>query len=240
MNAKFAGIGAEPKKLAILGVLVAAAAYFFISNRTPSDTPAAPARPTAALPGVTSPRAAVRPASRPGRSNRGTNVRNADGFKPSLKAKPGEEIDRSSIDPTLHLDLLAKLQKVTPDASGRSLFEIGAPPPPPPKEPEKIHVRKPFVGPLPAPPKASEAAAKAAEAQAPPIALKFYGFVNPSKSNDKRAFFLDGEDIIVATEGQTIKNRYKIVRIGVNSAVVEDTQFKNHQQTLPLVEEATG
>ena len=33
-----------------------------------------------------------------------------------------------------------------------------------------------------------------------------------------------------------IKNRYKIIRIGVNSAVVEDTTDK-HQQTLPLEEE---
>ena len=44
----------------------------------------------------------------------------------------------------------------------------------------------------------------------------------------------------MATEGQLVKNRYKIVRIGVNSAVVEDTQFKNNQQTLPLVEEQVG
>jgi len=77
--------------------------------------------------------------------------------------------------------------------------------------------------------------------KAPPVPLKFYGFVNQTKAGVKRAFFLDGDDIIVASEGQLIKNRYKIVRIGINSAVVEDTQFKNDsQQTLPLVEEVTG
>jgi hypothetical protein len=47
---------------------------------------------------------------------------------------------------------------------------------------------------------------------------------------------MEGEDIFVAAEGDTIKNRYKIIRIGVNSAVVEDINFKN-QQTLPLLEE---
>ena len=52
----------------------------------------------------------------------------------------------------------------------------------------------------------------------------------------RRAFFLDGDDILVAGENETVKNRYKIVRIGVNSAVVEDTTNKN-QQTLPLIEE---
>ena len=76
---------------------------------------------------------------------------------------------------------------------------------------------------------------------APPIPLKFYGFVNRARSGAKSAFFLDGDDIIVATEGDLIKKRYKIISIGLNSAVVEDTQFKsNGRQTLPLTEEQTG
>ena len=37
--------------------------------------------------------------------------------------------------------------------------------------------------------------------------------------------------------GELVKKRYKVVRIGVNSVVVEDTQFKNHQQTLVLQQE---
>jgi hypothetical protein len=37
----------------------------------------------------------------------------------------------------------------------------------------------------------------------------------------------------MAAEGDLVQKRYKIVRIGVNSAVVEDTEHK-HQQTLPL------
>jgi len=36
-----------------------------------------------------------------------------------------------------------------------------------------------------------------------------------------------------------IHNRFKIIRIGVNSAVVEDTTNKN-EQTLPLIEELPG
>jgi hypothetical protein len=77
--------------------------------------------------------------------------------------------------------------------------------------------------------------------KAPPIPLKFYGFVNPTKAANKRAFFLDGEDIIIAGEGDMVKKRYKIVRIGINSAVVEDTEFKtNNQQTLPLEAEMAG
>ena len=57
--------------------------------------------------------------------------------------------------------------------------------------------------------------------------------------NSRTAFFLDGEDILVATEGQVVKKRYRVVRIGTSSVVMEDTQSKT-QQTLPLQEEAVG
>ena len=121
---------------------------------------------------------------------------------------------------------------------GRSLFDFGTlqiatggikePPP------IKLNTFVPRT--VPAPPKPTP---PPPPPTAPPIPLKFYGWINPHQTTaPKRAFFLDGEDIMVVTEGETIKKRYKIVRIGLNSAVVEDTQFKaNNQQTLPLVEE---
>ena len=49
---------------------------------------------------------------------------------------------------------------------------------------------------------------------------------------------MEGDDIHVVREGEVVKNRYKIVRIGVNSVVVEDLQFKS-QQTLPLEEQSS-
>ena len=73
----------------------------------------------------------------------------------------------------------------------------------------------------------------------PPITLKYYGYSSARGDNRKHAFFLDGDDILVAAEGETVKKRYRVVRIGVNSVVMEDTQFK-HEQTLPLQEEAAG
>jgi hypothetical protein len=66
--------------------------------------------------------------------------------------------------------------------------------------------------------------------------------VNPARPDVKHAFFLDNDEIIVAGEGDLIKKRYKILRIGVNSAEVEDTTFKgdNTKQTLPLETELQG
>jgi hypothetical protein len=242
-----AGVGAEPKKLAILGglLLLAGGAYYWTSrpdvpagaNTSPASgapaektavTPSSATRTTTSSSGTTS--YGPRSAARGGRVSS-----SADDFRPSLK--PPEGMDVSSIDPTLKLDLMAKVRKVSVEGGSRSLFEFYTPPPPPPP---------PVVKPPPIVPKPlTEAELKAAEAKKgppqppppPPIPLKFYGLSGALRSTVRRAFFLDGEDIVQAGENETIRNRYKVIRIGVNSAVVEDTIAKN-QQTLPMVEEA--
>ena len=236
MNWIPANVGAEPKKIAILVVFVVAGVAVYLYNRNSGEGPAsAPAIPSRAPVTTSYGAGAARPERPSFRVAQNASVSGTREFRPSLKMK---NIEPSSIDPTLHLDLFAKLKNVTVDASPRSLFEIGAAPPAENsvKEPEKIAIAKPFVGPQPPP-----AAVVPPEPKAPPIPLKFYGFVNKSKVGDKRAFFLDGDDIVIAAEGGMIKKRYKIVRIGINSAVVEDTQFKsNNQQTLPLEAEMAG
>lgn len=235
MKVRLPQFGAEPKKLALLGglLILAVAAYFYFSPD--SGVSSAVVRPAGAVSPAAGPRAGLRSGNRLRPGERGLNSGPRE-FRPSFKAK---DLDPSGVDPTLHLELLAKLQDVKVESDGRSLFEIGAAPPAELaklKEPEKIKPRP--VGPQPpAPP-----APPPPDPKAPPIPLKFYGFVNQSKAGDKRAFFLDGDDIIIANEGDLVKKRYKIVRIGVNSAVVEDMQFKgaNTQQTLPLEAEMAG
>jgi hypothetical protein len=135
----------------------------------------------------------------------------------------------------LRLDILAKLQEVKVEGMHRSIFDFGqAPPPPKPVEQVKgPKAPSPLIGPAPPPPPQT-AAAEPPKPQAPPIPFKFYGYITNQPS--KRAFFMDGDEIHVVREGDVVKNRYKIVRIGVNSVVVEDMQFKS-QQTLPLEEQ---
>ena len=96
----------------------------------------------------------------------------------------------------------------------------------------------PVMGP-PTPPPAPVNLGPPPAPSAPPIPLKYYGFTNTKGEPRKKAFFLDGEDIIVAWEGETVKSRYKVVRVGVNSIEMEDTQFKS-KQTLPLEPEPVG
>lgn len=239
MNLKISGLGAEPKKVMFLGVVVLLAIVAYFYNRTPSG-PGDSTTPTRTVPTVATAPVTTRPvtraAARPNRGGQRSQI-GLQEFRPSLKPQKGDEASRTDIDPTLRLDLLEKLQKVGLEGGKRALFEASQAPvqlAKVVKEPPKVIPSK-LVGPQP-----PAAEVKPPEPMAPPVPLKFYGFVNQQRAGAKRAFFLDGDDIIVATEGQLLKNRYKIVRIGVNSAVVEDTQFKNHQQTLPLIEEQTG
>jgi hypothetical protein len=234
----------EPKKLAALGALVLVGGYLAYTNvfSGSGGSAPAPAPRKAALPD--SPEAPVAGAAgtvtrEPARpvAGRGLAARGQTGeWHPVLHSKrPEDRIDTSKIDPILHLDILANLQKVAFSGSGRNPFKFG----PPPGKPEPLKGPEPKI-PLPpvaevkvAPPPAAPPAAP----PPPPIALKYYGFSSPPGAGNKTAFFLDGEDILVAKEGETVKRRYRVVRIGVNSVVMEDTDSKR-QQTIPLAEEA--
>jgi len=246
-------LGAEPRKVAILAGLLVVAAYLMYTNifsggasyqppaPTPAATPApaAPPRPAplASLRQTQDAAAAVASSAGPARGGRGTS--SAVEFRPSLKPKKPEDLpDLAKVDPALRLDLLAKLQRITLDGPGRSLFDFGAAPPPKLPEPKILPGRpgrggKKGVEPpqMPEMPVAEVKPTPPPAPPPPPIPLKFFGYITATAG--KRAFFLQGEDIFVAGEGETIKARFKVVKIGINAATVEDVQFKN-QQSLPL------
>jgi hypothetical protein len=230
-------LGAEPKKVVILAVLLLAAGYFFISNSSSGDSGASAKTTPGTSQPVLIPGNKAHPAGRPNRAGK------AALNKGNKETWPGMNNDVDpNVDPTLHTNLLAKLQDVKIEGLGRSLFEVGSTPAPVvvPKEPAPIKLTSKFIVPVQPPSPAPEV--KPPTPRAPQIPLKFYGFVNPARMDNKRAFFLDGDEIIIAAEGELVKKRYKILRIGVNSALVEDTTFKgdNTQQTLPLEAEMNG
>jgi hypothetical protein len=102
-----------------------------------------------------------------------------------------------------------------------------------------VHPKPRMYGPPPPPPPPGPVV-KPPEPPPPPITLKFYGYSTPRADGQKRAFFLDGDDIFVAAEGEMVKKRYRVVQIGVNSVIMEDTQYKNNRQTLILQQEQAG
>ena len=56
-------------------------------------------------------------------------ARGRDEFLPKLHAKNAKPLDPTTVDPTLHTELLAKLNAVPPAGSGRDLFSFGKPAP---------------------------------------------------------------------------------------------------------------
>jgi hypothetical protein len=196
-----------------------------------SSTPSATPRTR-----VTEPEAAPEETARSAREQAASRGR--DEFLPKLRDKRAtKQLDPTTVDPTLHTDLLAKLDRVPPAGSGRDLFSFGKAPVIL-KDPEpRVQVAAPVIGPRviqrpvdAGPPK---------PAPPPPINLKYYGIVTTLANGKKTAFFMDGDEILLETEGVTFKGRYKLVRIGVNSAVVEDIEHK-HEQTLPLALDSQG
>ena len=245
-------LGAEDKKKVwVLGALGLVAAYFVYSNLF-SDSTTAPPSPRrapvtereriAAEAGSAAPAsgAAASPqTAAPARQAGSAGRTRGDEFHPSLHSKRKEDqIDPLTVDPMLHLELLAKVQNVKLDGGQRNLFQFGkaaatldgpepvvahkaeamgpqpAPPPPPPP------------GPAPLPP-------------LPPMTMKYYGLATKRIDGKRTAFFLDGEEIILATEGMTVKKRYRVVRINAETVVIEDIQSKR-EQTMKIAEDAGG
>ncbi len=239
--------GGDPKKNAFLGVLLLVLAYVLYTNvfaapdygpaaRTPATPAPAPPRPGPVAPTTPPPNAAS--------SRKSSNDRRSADFRPRVgAARPEDRPDPMSVDPTLRLELLARLEKVQFAGGMRSLFDfsnVATPsttsgPPVPKIIPRKVAAPKPFIGPREKPPDPPPPPPPPPRV-APPIPLKYYGYASAPRTVQRRAFFLDGEDIIVGTEGQVIKNRYKVIRIGLTSVTMEDLQF-NQQQTLAIVPE---
>jgi hypothetical protein len=244
-------IGGTTKQKIWLGGLVVVLILVWIFNRDSSPTPAPiSSSGGTAAPGALTPfpgsNAGPRPSTTPqppmpqqrrvqsnSRSGGAGGARVVEDFHPSIKPKEG--VDITQFDPTIKLALLAKVKHVEIEGGARSLFDFGAAPAPPPPPVSPI---KPGMQVGANVPKPDEVKGPVTQSKPPPtpIPFKFYGYAAPPRSGPRRAFFIDGEEIFIVGENEMIRNRYKIIRIGVNSAVVEDTKDK-HQQTLPLEEE---
>ena len=221
----------QQKGYVALGVVLAFLAYMFYSNvLSDSVTPGS----SSSRARVTAPDAVSDDAA-PTRQQIAARVH--DEFLPVLRAPHAKPLDPTTVDPTLHIELLAKLLEVPSAGSGRDLFSFGKPAPVL-KDPEPtVRVASNIYGPKVLPPHVDPGPPQ--PTPPPPIKLKYYGIVTTLANGHKTAFFMDGDEILLETEGVTFKGRYRVVRIGVNSAVVEDIQYK-HEQTLPLTEDSQG
>lgn len=224
-------VGIDPKILA--GGLIALAVLIFWLNSRGEDAPASsaagPQAYVAPTPGVY----VVGSRSKAARRNRG--VQNDRG---TLRIRP-VDATRGDIDPTLRLELLARLQSIDEAKPGRSLFEIGPDPVTAAAAAAQQAAMVSVVrGPtIPITPQPAVAPVQPTAPQAN-IPLKFYGFVRPAaKGQNNQGLFLEGDNIMVASEGELIDHRYLVRELTAVNARLEDTQIKLGQ-TLNVVPEA--
>jgi hypothetical protein len=129
-----------------------------------------------------------------------------------------------NLDPTLHPELMAQAESLEYTGNGRNIFSLTSVPVPIPMPIKTGRATPPpeiAQGPPPPPPP-------------PPIDLKFFGY-SARQSGVRRAFLLKGDDVFVASEGDVVDHRYKVVKIAPMSVQVEDIPYAN-TQSLPLVQ----
>ena len=150
--------------------------------------------------------------------------------------RPEDQPDLNNIDPTLLLDRFSKVQDVEAAGGKRNLFAFGQPPPPPANLAKGPETHVPLgqgaegagTPPPPAPPTELPFRSN----------LKYYGIVALSTGGKKTACFLDtGDEVLLATEGETLKRRYKVTKIGAASVTLQDSESKR-EETIPLAQEA--
>jgi hypothetical protein len=128
------------------------------------------------------------------------------------------------LDPTLDLKLLSQSEEIKYAGNGRNIFVAGS----------VAVIEKPkgtgatdtqesatLHAPLPPPPP-------------PPITLKFFGFAN-RPGETKKVFLSQGEDVFIASEGDIVDRRYRVLHISPTAVDVEDV-LNNNRQSLPLTQ----
>ncbi|HYT69513.1 MAG TPA: hypothetical protein VEL51_24045 [Vicinamibacterales bacterium] len=123
---------------------------------------------------------------------------------------------------------LEDLRQPPPEPAGEDRnpfrFYVKPPPPPPP--------RPAVVTPPPPPPPKQPGEEGYVPPPPPPIPLKFIGTLEQGKK--RVAIFSDGRGVpVYASEGELVLGQYRLVRIGVESVVMEYADGRG-RQTIPM------
>jgi hypothetical protein len=131
----------------------------------------------------------------------------------------------AQLDPTLRMEAMLVTESVVYAGGGRNIFSANSAPVDIPKPIASVRTAaKGPTGPPPPPP---------GPPPPPPIDLKFFGTAT-GENGVRRAFLLHGEDVFLASNGDIVQRRYRVITISANSIVVED-MANNNRQTLPLL-----
>jgi hypothetical protein len=205
-------LGTENRKEIIaaagLGVLLLLIVAYEFMPSSSTIASSAPATTSAATDPLATPAYTARPPAR-------------HASAPVKKERPAQ-----SLDPTLHLKLLAVSEDIKYEGSGRNIFISQA------------DVFIPAVGSSPVTDKDKKADGGYHLPSPPavtPIPLKYFGLSN-KPGEPKRVFLVKGDDVFIAGEGEIVDRRYKVVRITPTSVDIQDVVGSGPAQTIPLTQ----
>ncbi|CAN5621244.1 hypothetical protein BH10ACI4_BH10ACI4_24260 [soil metagenome] len=130
----------------------------------------------------------------------------------------------TQLDPTLKMGPMLVTEALVYSGNGRNIFSASSVP---------VEMPKAIAPARPKGPIAPVYVAPSGPPPPPPIDLKFFGTAT-SGNGTRQAFLLHGEDVFLASAGDVVQRRYKVISVAANSIVVEDLT-NNNRQTLPLL-----
>jgi len=116
--------------------------------------------------------------------------------------------------PALHLDRIERLRKLEYKPTGRDIFS--SQPPVEPKKAEPAPTLPPAGPQLPPEP--------------PPLAvpIKYYGFTDDARTKKRSGFYTNGEEVYIASEGELLQGKYRIISITPAATEVEEVSSGRH------------
>jgi hypothetical protein len=130
----------------------------------------------------------------------------------------------AQLDPTLRMGAMLVTESLVYSGGGRNIFSSSSVPIEIPKPIAPVRTGKPLPPAPPPPPPGPP--------PPPPIELTFFGTATAANGT-RRAFLLHGQDVFLASDGDVVQRKYRVITISANSIVVED-MANNNRQTLPL------
>jgi len=130
-----------------------------------------------------------------------------------------------NLDPTLHPELMAQAESLEYTGNGRNIFSLTSVPVDIPQAVKTARATEQQAAVPTGPPSV---------APPPAIDLRFFGF-SSRQSGVRRAFLLKGDDVFIASEGEIVEHRCKVVKFAPTSVQVEDIPYSD-TQSLPLAQ----
>lgn len=149
-------------------------------------------------------------------------IASANPAKPALRRTASGKFVTATeprLDPTLDLDLLRQNEQIKYAGNARNIFVAGSLPIEAVRKNPATDHPGPVIPVTPPP---------------PPINLKFFGFAS-RPGEPKKIFLSQGEDIFIASEGDIVNRRYRVLHISPAAVDIEDV-LNNNKQSIPLTQ----